>query len=301
VSVAVVDTGFQTNHPFYQSRGYQFAAVSEPGDTQPTHDLEGHGTAITWNVFAVAPGAHVTGVKYAKSPYQDALEIAAEEHGARIISCSWCWDYEQSFPILEATIKSLVEEDGIIVLFAAGNGHHAWPASMPQVISVGGVYADQQNTLQASNYASGFMSSLYPNRRVPDVSGLCGQKPLAIYIPMPCPAGCDMDENQRARGARFPDGDETVAQDGWTVASGTSSATPQVAGVVALLLEEAQRKGAVLTPAQVRGLLEQTAQSVTQGRNAFGFPAVGQPNVACGYGLVDATQLLTVARVQGLI
>jgi len=301
VSVAVVDTGFQTNHPYYQSRGYQFAAVSEPGGTQPTHDPVGHGTAVTWNVFAVAPGAAVTGIKFMKPPYQDALEIAAEDHGAKIISCSWCFDYEQSFPMLEASIKYLVEELGVVVLFAAGNGHQAWPASMPQVISVGGVFADQQNNLQVSSYASGFISSLYPPRRVPDVSGLCGQGPKAIYIPMPCPAGCTFDDDQWANGANFPNGDETMAQDGWTVASGTSSATPQVAGVIALLLEQAQSKGTVLTPAQVRGLLEQTAQPVTQGRNAFGFPAVGQPNVACGHGLVDATQLLTLARSQGLI
>jgi subtilisin family serine protease len=241
-------------------------------------------------------------MKKVNSPYRDAIEIAADSYGAKIITCSWGWDEPQTYPILRKSIRFLIEEQNTIFLFAAGNlTTRGWPASMPEVISVGGVFADHQNNLQASSYASGFMSGVYLNRRVPDVCGLCGQGPMGIYIPMPCPPGCNLDNAYWANGARFPNGDETVAQDGWTVASGTSSATPQVAGVIALLLEEAQKRGTVLTPAQVRGLLEQTSQPVVQGRNGGGVVAQGHPNGATGYGLVDATNLLTEARKQGLI
>jgi serine protease AprX len=247
----------------------------------------GHGTAIAYNTFSVAPGATVMGFKQTDPP-QNALEDAAES-GVDVISCSWGWDHEQTFPILDATIRSIVK-DGKIVLFAAGNGQLAWPGSMPEVLSIGGVYADDQGQLEASNYASGYTSNLYPGRRVPDVSGLCGQRPKGIYILMPSAPGSSLDRAQA--GPSFPDQDETAPDDGWLGASGTSSATPQVAGLVALLVEQGRAKGTVLTTDAVRNLLQQTAVIVEKGNNAQGFPAVGHPNIAVGFGLVDARAAL---------
>jgi serine protease AprX len=75
-------------------------------------------------------------------------------------------------------------------------------------------------------------------------------------------------------------------------ASGTSSATPQIAGIVALMVQKARANGTVLTPVSVKAALEQSCVLVTAGRNAMGFPAVGQPNTAVGFGLVDATAAL---------
>jgi subtilisin family serine protease len=144
--------------------------------------------------------------------------------------------------------------------------------------------------LQASNYASGYMSSMFPGRRIPDVSGLCGQTPKAIYILMPTQPANTMD--QQNGGTPFPDADETRGNDGWVGASGTSSATPQIAGIVALMIQKARRKGLTLSAADVRSKLEASCVAITAGRNAMGFPAVGQPNTAVGFGLVNATAAL---------
>ena len=253
----------------------------------PDQDGNGHGTAIALNVFAVAPRCDVLGIQ--KTDVLDALEEAANQ--ADVITCSWGWPSEQWFPVVEKTLQDIVAE-GKIVLFATGNGQQAWPATLPEVIAVGGVYADASGALEASSYASGFVSSLYPPRRVPDVSGLCGQAPRGIYIVMPCPPGSPMD---RSYGGRpFPDRDTTPPGDGWVVASGTSSAAPQVAGVVALMLEKARANGRTLDAARARAILEQTCRPVTTGSNAFGFPAYGHPNVAVGFGLVDAAAALSV-------
>ncbi len=286
VKVALIDTGF-FRHPYYKSRKLDYQPTPTPSAPKPENDTHGHGTAIAYNVFAVAPGATVLGFQQTDSP-QDALEDACEA-GADIISCSWGWPDEQSFPILEATIRDIAN-DGRIILFASGNGQQAWPGSMPDILSVGGVYADAQDQLEASNYASGFTSNLYEGRRVPDVSGLCGQQPQAIYIMLPCPSNCVMDKS--LGGTAFPDQDGTKINDGWVGASGTSSATPQVAAVTALLVERARAKGRKLTTADVRKILQDSAVPVEKGRNAQGFPAVGHPNIAVGHGLVDADKAL---------
>jgi hypothetical protein len=288
VRIAMVDTGFFP-HPYYSKRGFKFSAMPTTSAPQPQVDSFGHGTAVAYNIFATAPKAELLGFQQTDPP-QDAVEDAADA-GVDIISCSWGWDREQVFPLLQASLLSILGE-GKIVLFAAGNGHYAWPGSEPGVISIGGVFWNSAETLEASNYASGYMSSLFPGRRIPDVCGLCGESPRGIYIVMPTQPANTMDAENCSGGSPFPNGDETRADDGWVGASGTSAATPQIAGIVALMVQKAKAKGTKLTTAAVRDVLENSCVPVTAGRNAMGFPAVGHPNTAVGFGLVDATAAL---------
>jgi hypothetical protein len=285
VRVAIVDTGFYP-HPYYSTRQLNLRAMPTSSAPNPQVDDYGHGTAIAYNVFAMAAKAEVLGFQQTNPP-QDALEDAANS-GVDIISCSWGWDREQVFPLVQASLISIIGE-GKIVLFAAGNGQYSWPGSEPNVISVGGVYSDANGALEASNYASGYMSGMFPNRRIPDVCGLCGERPKATYIMMPTQPGNTMDGEFSGP---QPDGDGTAANDGWLAASGTSSATPQIAGIVALMVQKARAKGKTLTTADVRNALETSCVPITNGRNAMGFPPVGQPNTAVGFGLVDATAAL---------
>jgi subtilisin family serine protease len=289
VRVAMVDTGFFP-HPYYSTRNLKFSPTPTATAPRPQVDDYGHGTAVAYNVFATAPKAELLGFQQTDPP-QDALEDAAAA-GVDIISCSWGWDREQVFPLVQASLLSIIAE-GKIVLFAAGNGQYSWPGSEPNVISIGGVYSDEQGALQVSNYASGYMSGMFPNRRIPDVSGLCGQRPKAIYIVMPTQPANTMDDEFSTGGA-YPNGDETTASDGWLGASGTSSATPQIAGVVALMVQKARAAGRTLNPADAKDALARSCRPITAGRNAMGFPPVGQPNTAVGFGLVDATAALNL-------
>ena len=103
-----------------------------------------------------------------------------------------------------------------------------------------------------------------------------------IYIVLPTFPGSEIDRGFGARG--FPFKDDTRKSDGWAVASRTSSATPQLAGIVVLMLE----KNPSLTPQRVKDILTRTATPVEGGANAMGFPASGHPNVAVGHGLANA-------------
>src|SRR5205085_8297084 len=126
---------------------------------------------------------------------------------------------------------------GITVVFSAGNGHAGFPGQHPDVISAGGVFVDADGSMQASNYASSFDSQIFPGRHVPDVCGLVGMQPQAIYIMLPLQPKCEIDQELSSGGA-FPNGDETKPGDGWSAISGTSAAAPQIAGICALLKQK---------------------------------------------------------------
>src|SRR5262249_24715104 len=158
--------------------------------------------------------------------------------------------------------------------------------------------------LRASNYASGFLSHIYPGRRVPDLCGLVGMKPKAIYIMLPLEPGDQIDVGNA--GGVFPNGDETANNDGWAAFSGTSAAAPQLAGAAALVKQACP----ALTPVQIKQILMNTARDVTVGNcNAVpgtglppgvGHPAGPGPDLATGTGLVDANKAVLLAKIKCL-
>ncbi len=298
VRVAMIDTGFYRAHPYYntplihsgRTLNITTHGVLGPPYSDPNVDEYGHGTGIASNLLAVAPGCEFHHIKDDGDPVA-AFDITRNV-GAQVITCSWGWpeDFvQQAFTLnpngnaarylrlLEQAIRDAVSE-GVVVLFASGNGPlpGSWPSGMPEVISVGGALIAANGNLKASSYATSFISQVYPDRRCPDVCGLVGPRPYGLLIMMPTQPNNQLDEE-------FSAVDGTQVGDGWLVASGTSSATPQVAGMVALLL---QAQGA-MNPAQVKAALQEMAVGVTQGVSASGHLATSQrPNLATGYGLV---------------
>ena len=159
----------------------------------------------------------------------------------RVISCSWGYHLPGvttlPAPLVPLRLRILsAVAAGVTVVFSGGNGQVAFPAMMPEVIAVGGTFANQALQLRASNYASSFTSLIFAGRRVPDFCGLVGMQPAATYIMLPIPEGCAIDTG--LGGSPQPGKDETATDDGWGVFSGTSAAAPQVAGICALLLQK---------------------------------------------------------------
>lgn len=301
VKVVMVDSGWEA-HPYFVQRGYRSSpTVLGPSATNPTVDENGHGTAESANLFAVAPDVDFTMVKINFVNSTGAFN-AAVGLAPHIISCSWGSSVRN--PPLSAANQALAAAiaaavaGGVIVVFSAGNGHFGYPGQHPDVISAGGTYLNLDGTMRASDYSSGFASAIYPGRNVPDVTGLVGDRPRAAYIMLPLPQGCAIDVDLAGGGAH-PNGDETAPNDGWSAISGTSAAAPQLAGACALVKQACPR----LTPPAVRDILKSTARDVTAGNcnpATGGHAAVAGPDLATGRGLVDAHRAVLVAKVRCL-
>ncbi len=305
IKVAMVDSGW-FKHPFFVNRGYRAApVVLGPGAANPLADESGHGTGESANIFACAPDVDLLPVKinFANSLGAFNAAVALNPH---IITCSWGSSTGTSTTLsaanqaLATAIANAVAA-GITVIFSAGNGHVGFPGQHPDVISAGGVFMDVDESLKASNYASGFTSVIYPNRRVPDLSGLVGMKPSACYIMLPLEPGDDIDTS--LGGGTFPNKDETATNDGWAAFSGTSAAAPQLAGVAALVKQACPS----LKPAAIKSIMMKTARDVTTGTSNV--TALTQPNgnsssvgpdASTGNGLVDAHKAVLSAKIQCL-
>lgn len=291
--VAMIDSGF-FRHPYYADPGIHNGTLPQvtthgilPG-SDPEVDDVGHGTAIASNVFALAPECDFHHIKDDDDPL--AAMALVRTLNPQVITCSWGWpeDYvsdvfnnmpqsgaAQYLHDLETEIAAAVA-DGIVVLFASGNGPEpgSWPSSAPGVISVGGALVNEDLELTASSYATSFFSLVYPGRACPDVCGLVGPGPSGLLLALPTQPNNLFD-------GEFSAVDGTQPGDGWMIASGTSSATPQVAALTALLL---QLHGQ-MTPAEVLDMLREMAVGVSQGSTASGHLATSaRPNLATGHG-----------------
>jgi subtilisin family serine protease len=306
VTIAMPDSG-QYRHPFFTAHAY---AVRRPitvvPGTSPNRDPVGHGTGESANIFAVAPGADLQPIRASDNAGNLVGAIAgflrAKELRPRIITNSWGSDSPYPPPAppgedelaLAAEIQDAIEQ-GMLVVFSAGNGQFSIEPQVPGVLAAGGVYMDESGNLRASDYASGYESPWFDNVVVPTVSGLVGLQPRAQYLMLPVPPGSQLDVSESQPAPPFdPSSDGTAADDGWALFSGTSAAAPQLAGVAALILGARPD----LTPAQVIECMTATAVDVLTGRSfpqRFNNPATRGPDLATGAGLVNATAALDYA------
>ncbi|MEI6065450.1 MAG: S8 family serine peptidase, partial [Pseudanabaena sp. ELA748] len=303
IHVVMVDSGWY-RHPYFEKHKYNVEVRLANGCSEPTVDLSGHGTGESANLLAIAPDIKLTMVKADMAlggtgknvnsigALREAIALKPD-----IISCSWGSDErkEEISPynrVLASTVAEAIRR-GIIVVFSAGNGQWGFPGQHPEVIAAGGAFMHLDGSLkgkiEASSYASSFVSQMYPNRQVPDLCGLVGQLPHGSYILLPVPPNCDADRKM----ALAKDG--TEESDGWAAFSGTSAAAPQLAGICALM-KQVNRK---LTPDQAKQILQNTARDAVGGSSnpsSGGASAAKGVDLATGYGLADANLAVNAAK-----
>jgi hypothetical protein len=283
----MADTGF-FDHPFFALNGFRMTRENAASSGAATDDLTGHGTGTCANALAIAPDCVFVGVRMAPdTAASDALQVALA-HRPQLLTLSWGWDIDgQSRESLKTSspnqysemrhveqILAAANAAGVTVVCAAGDGHRAFPGSLPWAIAVGGTTALPDGSLKASGIASSYRSQLYPGRDVPDLCGLIGDSGMLGDILLPVPPGCPADGLNLFQGKGS----------GWSLFSGTSAAAPQVAGVAALLLQVNPE----LSPGEIKDILGSTARDVTAGQSALGDAAAAGPDLATGAGLVDA-------------
>ncbi|WP_431946784.1 S8 family peptidase [Actinacidiphila sp. bgisy167] len=244
VKVAVLDTGYDPNHPDLKGLVVDSANFTSEPDAA---DRNGHGTHVASTVAGsgaasggrykgVAPGARILAGKVCtadgscdNSAVIEGLAWAARQ-GAKVVNLSLGDTDTPDTDAMEAMIEAVTRDYGTLVVAAAGNNGASSPVSSPasadRALAVGAAEADDDRAE---------FSSVGPR------TGDSGLKPDLIA------PGVNVT-------AAMAGG--TSADDGYVAMSGTSMATPHVAGAAAIMFQQHPD----WTPEQVkRQLMHSTA------------------------------------------
>jgi subtilisin family serine protease len=271
VTVAVLDTGVDNTHPDLATQEIGEKNFSGSPDDK---DHFGHGTHVASIVAGtgaksggkykgVAPGARILDVKVlgdngsgADSGIIEGMQWAAE-NGAKVINMSLGGDNGPDIDPIEAAVNTLTAKYGVLFVIAAGNygpvtGTIDSPGSADAALTVGAVDRDNQ---------------------IAEFSGRGPRIEGGLIKPDITAPGVDITA---ALSSTATIGDPAAA--GYTKLSGTSMATPHVAGAAALLAQQHPD----LTGTQLKALLV-GASTPTPGATPF----------EQGAGRVDSAKVLT--------
>ena len=281
VVIADIDVGVDTDHPDLRgrlTRGFDFfmndrTVTSETSNAHGTNvaGVLGAATDNGEGIAGIAPGARIMPVRTADNILHQGSRLAAGivwavDHGADVISMSL--GAESRSAALDHAV-AYAHRRGVVLVAAIGNesaNHHNYPATYDAVIAVGGIN--------------------------PDTADAAAQGPLEPQTPVAT------DFTVRAAYSDYgphidlaaPTQVPTTTYGGGYVRnwSGTSAATPHVAGVAALV--KAARPG--LTPVEIRQLMIQNADDLSGDQNGG---KAGWDQYT-GYGRVNAFEAVRAAK-----
>ena len=295
VIVAVVDDSFDLNHPDFMGSGKIVAPLDLkdkdflplPSQKQPSHGTACAGIAIAeengTGIAGVAPGCAFMPIRTSGFLDDESIEAIfdwAVEKGASVISCSWGasavyfpLSLRQRAAISRAATKGR-NGKGCVILFAAGNANRpingtvyerGWVKNIvkgktrwlngfavhPDVITVAASTSLNKKAAY-SNWGNNISVCAPSNTAQPGIwfeqTGFIYTQP-AIAASFP---GRGMFTTDQLGASGYAKGDFTP------YFGGTSSATPVVAGVAALILSA----NPDITAQQVKRILEETADKI---------------------------------------
>jgi subtilisin family serine protease len=291
--IAVIDDGFDVGHPELRGRvAWQWNAIGRRRDARHRPGDEGHGTCCAGvalgagrRASGVAPEARLIAIR-SHAGLGTAAEaecfLRAVAHGADVISCSWGPEDGGGPMALPDVTRTAIEHAlragrggrGTPIVWAAGNGAESVDgdgyASHDGVIAVAACDHRGRRCTYSDRGAAIFCA--FPSGR--DIDG----RDHGIFtIDRRGKAG--YNRGTRARGDRRGDYTNDF--------SGTSSAAPGVAGVVALVLSVAPE----LRVADVKRILARACRKIDRARGRY----VGGRSPFYGYGRVDAALAVRLA------
>jgi serine protease AprX len=277
VTVAVLDTGVDGTHGDLsgrvvqnlkladtQSLGVGFNYPAAAPNLSNTDQVYGHGTFVAGVIAGngqqsagkyagVAPNANILGLSAGDASLVfvlsglDYLLTNGAAFNVRVLNCSFSANtvFDVNDPVNIAT--KMLTDNGVNVVFSAGNTGPGTdslnPYSVaPWVISTGAT--DDQGRLAAFSSRGDFGSPLFrPTLVAPGVN--------TVSLRASTVAAVTTIDGLAANDAQLNPTEVPY----YTTGSGTSFSAPQVAGVIALMLEANPQ----LTPAQVRDILQRSA------------------------------------------
>lgn len=306
MSIAICDTGIDYNHPMLGNGGFPNTKViggidTGDGDNDPI-DCQGHGTSCAGiaagnladtgdYIGGVAPAAKLYAVKISDgcsgSAYNDAMIAGWDwcvthknddpNHPIMVISTSFGGDRhfgscDTATPGMTAAAQAAVAA-GITVFVSSGNDGYcdsiSWPACISSVISVGAVWDASLGTLGScltldscaslSPYAGCSTGYIAWDPTAPD--RVTSYSNVASFLDVFAPS-----HNAYT----------TMVGGGYDITfGGTSAACPYAAGAAAVVQEAAYTvQGSYLNPGQLRSLLADTGDLVTDPKVAVTKPRV---------------------------
>lgn len=335
VVVAIIDDGFDLNHPDFQGMGKLVAPKDfkdQDSVPQPVQAFENHGTSVAGLAIAEENGSSIVGVapECALMPirYPGFLDDAtieamfnwASENGADIISNSW-GPVALYFPLSlrqKAAINRAATQGrdgkGCVVLFAAGNSNRpingtiderGWPNNQVQGPTrwLNG-FAVHPDVIAVSACTSLGKKAAYSNWGN-EISVTAPSNNAVPGVTLPQRGYTETGPVVRSRlPGRGMLTSDRLGADGYTrtqvvdTFGGTSSACPVVAGVAALVLSA----NPDLTASEVRRILQTTADKITDtnpdpqlGLRRGTYDVTGHSEWF-GYGKVNAARAVAEAK-----